>query len=349
MTTPYRRILAATIAASAALTLAACSGNEPATNTSAHNSSEQGALPTTIHHAFGETTIETAPERVAAVGWGNNEVPLALGITPVGMTKASFGDDDGDGILPWAEDKIAELGGETPVLFDETDGLPFEAIAGTKPDVILASYSGITEDDYKTLSKIAPVIAYPEKPWSTPLNTSIEMNSAALGKAEEGKKLTEDIHTDVDNALAKHPELKDANVLFTSFGATANNSTLGFYVTEDPRAGFLKDAGIGVPKVVEEASKDADTFWVERSTERPEDFADVDLIVSYGSNDPAENQKTLEGMQADPLLSKIPAIRDGHVAFLGEGPVAASASPSTLGTPWGVDKYFSILSEALNK
>ncbi len=31
-----------------------------------------------------------------------------------------------------------------PVLFDETDGIDFEAVADTNPDVILASYSGLT-------------------------------------------------------------------------------------------------------------------------------------------------------------------------------------------------------------
>ena len=30
------------------------------------------------------------------------------------------------------------MGAETPVLFDETDGIDFEAVADTDPDVILA-------------------------------------------------------------------------------------------------------------------------------------------------------------------------------------------------------------------
>ncbi|MGO8609104.1 ABC transporter substrate-binding protein, partial [Rhizobium johnstonii] len=90
----------------------------------------------------GETTITEKPERIATVAWANHEVPLALGVVPVGMSKATWGDDDGDGVLPWVEDKLTELGAETPVLFDETDGIPFEKVADTRPDVILASYSG---------------------------------------------------------------------------------------------------------------------------------------------------------------------------------------------------------------
>ena len=95
--------------------------------------------------------------------WANHEVPLALGVVPVGMAEANFGDDDGDGVLPWVEEKLDELGAETPVLFDETDGIDFEAVADTEPDVILAAYSGLTQEDYDTLSEIAPVVAYPRR------------------------------------------------------------------------------------------------------------------------------------------------------------------------------------------
>ena len=74
--------------------LAACSDSADA--------DEAGSGDTiTIEHAFGTTTIEGKPERVATVDWANHEVPLALGVVPVGMAAANFGDDDGDGLLPW--------------------------------------------------------------------------------------------------------------------------------------------------------------------------------------------------------------------------------------------------------
>ena len=62
---------------------------------------ESTTYPISIKHAFGTTVIEKKPERVATVAWANHEVPLALGIVPVGMARANFGDDDGDGVLPW--------------------------------------------------------------------------------------------------------------------------------------------------------------------------------------------------------------------------------------------------------
>ncbi|XKK39749.1 ABC transporter substrate-binding protein [Nocardiopsis sp. ARC36] len=156
------RFTALTAAAVTVLTLAACGAQPEEEEAAAEGGS--GEYPVVIEHALGTTTIEEQPERVASVNWANHEVPLALGVVPVGMAEANFGDDDDDGVLPWVDEKLDELGAETPVLFDENDGIDFEAVADTQPDVILASYSGLTQEDYDTLSDIAPVVAYPEGP-----------------------------------------------------------------------------------------------------------------------------------------------------------------------------------------
>ena len=120
---------------------------------------EESGYPITIKHALGTTVIKAKPQRVATVAWANHEVPLALGVVPVGFAAATFGDSDGDGLLPWVAERLKELGAETPVLFDEGDGIDFEAVAATEPDVILAAYSGLSQSDYDTLSMIAPVVA----------------------------------------------------------------------------------------------------------------------------------------------------------------------------------------------
>ncbi len=80
-------------------------------------------------------------------------------------------------MLPWVEDKIKELGGTTPTLWDETEGIDFEAVADSHPDVILAAYSGLTKEDYETLSKIAPVVAEPGLAWGTSMDDMIRLDS----------------------------------------------------------------------------------------------------------------------------------------------------------------------------
>lgn len=302
-----------------------------------------GVFPVTIDHVYGSTTIESRPERVATVAWANHEVPLALGVVPVGMSKVTWGDDDEDGVLPWVEDTLTEMGAETPVLFDETDGIDFEAVADTEPDVILASYSGITQEEYDTLSAIAPTIAYPDVAWGTSMQDMIRLNSAALGMATEGDALIAELDTEIATSLASHSTLEGKKVLF-AFVDSTDLSQIGFYTTHDTRPGFLASLGFPMPAVVEEESANTTEFYVTVSSELADRFADVDLIVTYGEADGA----IIDQVQADPLLSKIPAVAAGSIAILQNStPLAASANPSPLSIGWGIDAYFDLLASGL--
>ncbi|WP_202865375.1 iron-siderophore ABC transporter substrate-binding protein [Ornithinimicrobium sufpigmenti] len=356
MSKTHRAALTAT-ALSTALLLAACGGetdggtdgqaadqNEAGT-AGAGAGADEGAFPVTVQHAFGETTIEQAPERVATVAWANHEVPLALGIVPVGMSKATWGDDDGDGILPWVEDKLAELDAEAPALFDETDGIDFEAVADTSPDIILAAYSGLTQEEYDTLSKIAPVVAYPDLAWGTTMHEMIELNSQALGLAEEGQELVADLDTQIADAVAEYPELEDQAAVFTYLDPN-DLSQIGFYTTTDPRTGFLEILGLQTPQAVAEASAASDSFYETVSAESSDSFADVDLFITYG---PADGS-VVELVQADPLMSKIPAVENGAIVVLEDNtPLAASANPSPLSIAWGLEDYLALLAEAADQ
>ena len=343
---PRRTVLAAAAAAvtAVALLLAGCSGSTDATASadSAHSSSD-AAFPVTIKHVYGSTTIESKPKRVAAVAWSNGEVPLALGVVPVGMAKATWG-DNGKGVYPWVADQLTSLGAKTPVLFDETDGIDFEAVADSRPDVILAAYSGLTKAEYQTLSKIAPTIAYPGVAWGTSYEDTILMNSKAIGLEPEGKELITKLHSSVDAAFAKHPVLEGKKILF-SYIDPKDHSKIGFYTSHDTRPGFLADLGLPVPTVVKEESKKTDEFYVTVSAEQADRFDDVDLFVTYG-DDP---EAMIKDLQADPLLSKIPAIAAGHIAVLKNAtPLAASANPSALSIDWGIGDYFALLAKGLS-
>ncbi|KAF2413764.1 ABC transporter substrate-binding protein [Microbacterium sp. B35-04] len=337
-----RPVAATAMLAIAALTLVGCAGAAADDDATTTGSSSGDGFPVTIEHALGETVIEAKPERVATVAWSNQEVPLALGIVPVGMAEVTWGDDDADGVLPWVEDKLEELDAETPVLFDETDGIDFEAVADTQPDVILASNSGLTQEEYDTLSKIAPVVAYPGAAWGTSYEDMIRLNSQALGLAEEGDALIEELHGEVDAALANYPELAESRVLF-SYIDPSDFSQVGFYTSTDTRPGFLESLGFPVPTVVGEES-DGVAFYTTVSAEQADRFADVDVFVTYGD----ASGSIIPQLQADPLLSQIPAIAEGRIAILEEStPLAASANPSPLSIGWGVDEYFALLAGAL--
>lgn len=338
------RLLSATTAAVAALVLAGCGSSGDTDQAATDGEGESAdAFPVTIEHVFGETTIEEKPERIASVAWMNHEVPLALGVVPVGMSKATWGDDDSDGVLPWVEEELTELGAETPVLFDETEGIDFEAVADTQPDVILASYSGLTEEEYDTLSQIAPTIAYPEVAWGTSYQDMIRMNSEAIGMAAEGETLVEELDAEVQSAFADHEVLEGKNVVF-SYLDPNDLSQIGFYTTLDTRPAFLHEYGMGVPETVAETSAGTDEFYTTVSSEQADAFDDVDLFVTYGDTE----GELVAQVESDPLLSKIPAVSEGQIATLPDAtPLAAAANPTPLSITYNLDEYLDILASAL--
>ncbi|WP_298887244.1 iron-siderophore ABC transporter substrate-binding protein [uncultured Serinicoccus sp.] len=345
------RTASVSAALTATLVLAACGGSSAEDGADADGGADQesaapadaAAFPVTVEHALGETTIEEQPERVASVAWANHEVPLALGIVPVGMSEATWGDDDGNGVLPWVEDALAEMDAETPVLFDETDGIDFEAVADTEPDVILAAYSGLTQEEYDTLSQIAPVVAYPELAWGTTWQQMVELNSQALGMAEEGDALVEELEGYVSDTVADYPELEGMSAMFSSH-STDDLSQVGFYTTNDPRALFLEELGMSTPELVAERSAQSDTFYETVSAENADLLEDVDLLVTYGDD------ALLTQLQDDALVSEIPAVEDGAVVMLeNDTPLAAAANPSPLALEWGLTDFLDRVSAAAEK
>ncbi|WP_129337944.1 iron-siderophore ABC transporter substrate-binding protein [Cellulomonas endophytica] len=342
---PARRTLSASaLALAGALALAACgSSAQPAAEdtSAAPSGSASDAGTTTIEHAFGTTTIEGTPERVATVNWANHEVPLALGVVPVGMAAANFGDDDGDGLLPWVEERLTELDAETPVLFDETDGIDFEAVADTDPDVILAAYSGLTQEDYDTLSEIAPVVAYPESAWATPWREVITVNAAGMGMAEEGEELVASLEAEIEEAVAGYPQLAGRSTMFLTHVDPTDLSEVSFYTAHDTRAAFFEDLGLATPASVAEASASNDQFSGTVSAERVDVFSDVEIIVTYGDE---ELVATLSG---DPLLSQMPAVANGAIVSLpGSDPLGTAANPTPLAISWVLDDYLALLAQA---
>src|SRR5215217_5287991 len=139
--------------------IAGC-GDEPDTGggSAPAPTAEPSAFPVTIEHKFGATTITEAPERVVVAGLREQDALLALGVVPVATTEW-YGNHPG-AIFPWAEKALGDA--PLPTVLGFTDGIQFEKIAGQRPDLILAIYSGLKQKDYDTLSKIAPTIAQPK-------------------------------------------------------------------------------------------------------------------------------------------------------------------------------------------
>ncbi|MFD2706288.1 iron-siderophore ABC transporter substrate-binding protein [Salibacterium lacus] len=339
------------------IVLGACSSGQSSTSTSGSDAAEDSEQnsetsgteeekleePIVIEHAFGETVIESKPERVATVQWGNQDVALAMGVMPAGFSAANYGVTNEEGMLPWTEEKVKELGGD-PTVYQDTDGLDFEAVSDTNPDVILAAYSGITQEDYDTLSKIAPVVAYPESPWTTPWREQIRMNAKGMAMEEEGEQLIKDTEQLISEKTAEYPEMKGKKVVWANFSAD-DMSELHLYTPADTRVSFLtEELGMQYPESVKNLIEDESSFSLSLSAENADVLNDADIIIGYG------DESLYEAVKADPRLGRIDAIERGSVAFIGDGTaLAASGTPTPLSISYTIDDYLGLIGDAISQ
>ncbi|SFE99645.1 iron-siderophore ABC transporter substrate-binding protein [Alteribacillus iranensis] len=338
------------------IVLVGCSGEDSSASTDAssedaasENSDKAGVdkqnsdYPIVIEHAFGETVIEEKPERVASIQWANHDVALALGVVPVGFSEANYGVPDESGLLPWTAEKLEELNVENPNVFQDTDGLDFEAISDTNPDVILAAYSGITQEDYDILTQIAPVVAYQDGPWLTTWRDQVMLNATGMGMKEEGEELIQDTENLIKEKVKQYPQLKGKTVAWVNFSAK-DMSQLHIYTPADPRGAFLEELGMTYPESVIEQIQDPNSFSMGLSAENADILNDADILISYGDD------SLYQAVKEDPLLGKISAIQRGSVVFIGNGtPLAASVNPNPLSIKYTTDEYLKLLGEAADK
>lgn len=323
-----------------ALALSACAGGASTSGGTA--APADGAFPASVKHVYGTTEIAKKPERVATVGWGSFDAAVALGTVPVTIPTATFGDPDGDGYLEWTKDAIEKDGAKLPPLHDELDGIPYEKIADTTPDLILGTNSGLTKQEYDTLSKIAPTVAYPSAPWGTPWRESTLMVGEALGKKAEAEKLVTDTEKRMADEMAKYPAAKGKTGMVLWVDAKDLGKVM-FYSPQDTRVQYLNDLGFATPASLKDLSKGETSFVTTIAAEQADKLdADVAVIYVQGGD--------LSTLQKDPLLSRIPAVKSGAVVLMtDEAVLMAVSAPTVLSIPWALPGYAKDLGEAAAK
>lgn len=297
-----------------------------------------------IQHGHGETVITGTPERVVSLGVGSADLALALGVTPIGVSEVTWGVLEDDNLLPWTLDAFEELGVTEPNIFFDGAGseYDFEAISASEPDVILATYSGMTKEDYDILSQIAPVVPYPGEPWLTPWRDTVLIESKAMGKEQEGIALVEELDTLIAKKAEEYSDITGKSFAFLNVSAS-DLGTFWVYFSGDTRVDYFADLGFEIPESVKNLKEEHGYFTVELSAENAQLINDVDFIVTYG------DENLLPAMQADPLIGTILAVKNGQIAILpNESPLAVSANPSALSIPYTIDEIMTIVGETLN-
>lgn len=329
-----RRSFAAVLAAGSGLVLAACSDSTAETSADGQTSagSEGGAFPATIDTAFGEITVEATPQRIVALGWGDAETALSLGVQPVGASDwLAFG---GEGVGPWA----AGLYDTAPTLI-ETLEPSYEAIAALEPDLILDVKSSGDQDRYDRLSQIAPTVGVPsggENYLTTP-EQQLTMIATALGVPDAVDALQREIDTLFVEAAAHHEQWKGLSVA----AATRTSEGWGAYVEGTERVEFLERLGFVLSPTIAELPAAASGFSVDISAEQL-DLLDADLIVAF----PIYIETT--EITEDPQWKEIPAVADGRAVVIDGDLSSAYSLGSVLSTKYAVEKMIPLLEKALD-
>jgi len=294
------------------------------------------SFPVTIRHALGETVIEQAPQRTVTWGWGNHDALLALGVVPVAMPFSTYGGGD-NGLHPWVEERLKELGAATPVQLSDGSDIPFEQIAAQKPDVIIAVFSGLNAEQYARLSQIAPTVAYPDQPWSTPWQDVTKIIGQIVGKPAEAEQLVADTLKFVADETAKYPEIAGT----TFAGVNDFDGSIAVYDALDARMKFLTDIGLVLAPSVTELSPKDGSFFYPLSYELFDQLKSDILITYY------ETQAASDEFFAKPYAQSQAQYQKGAFASLvGVEYVAAVSPPSALSLRWGFPHYAEIIAAA---
>jgi len=309
------------------------SKSSPHGSGSAASPGSASAFPVTIDSAVGKATIPARPKRVVTIGWGSQDVALALGVVPVGMQDMSGDTGDKTGILPWDAPKLK--GAKPKLLKYVTDEVPYEQIAALHPDLVLAVDSGLTTQQYRQLSQIAPTVGYPGQAWLTSWQDQLRLVGKALGMSAKAAALEKSTAKLIADAKAQHPELAGKTV---AFGSGTTTSSFNLYLSTDSRVQLLRELGFTVsPSLPSKAASFAEQLSLEKL-----DSIDADVLVSWYLS--GSVQKQLEG---NALFRRIPAVRrGGYVPLTDPAMVYATSAVSVLSLPWMLDRYLPLLSAA---
>ncbi|QQD77647.1 iron-siderophore ABC transporter substrate-binding protein [Curtobacterium sp. YC1] len=315
-------LAAAGAVAAASLVLAGCaSGSGSDSSTGSSSGSSDAAFPVSITTGLGTTTIESEPKRVVALGWGDAETALELGVQPVGASDwLAFG---GDGVGPWLKGAYDE----SPKIIQTLEP-SYEDILKLDPDVILDVKSSGDKERYDKLSAIAPTVAIPKggENYLASTEQQTTMIAKALGKESEGKELLSGLDDAYAKAREAHPDFAGKTAVVGAYSSEG----FGAYASTDSRSTFMRNLGFEIPEAIDEqAGKE---FSVRLSDENL-DLLDADLTLIlpiYVDASEASSNK---------LFQKVPSVEAGHAIVFDDQDVSSAFSMGTTAAiEWALDK-----------
>ncbi|ALG86167.1 ABC transporter substrate-binding protein [Gordonia phthalatica] len=263
--------------------------------------------------------------RVAAIGFGDVDTLLSLGIQPVA-------------VAPWSKDATQVVGewskpllSSDPALISgngsELSSEAVEKIAASRPDIIVAVNTGYDDATYKKLAAIAKTVV--KRPagyeaWTVPWEEQVKAIAMGVNKADEGDALITKTKAELAKAAESRPDLAyygNAVVLPKADGS------LYAYASSDGRGQTMNAIGAPIlPRIDELAGK---AFYTEVSTENLAILGDVGTMVylDYGTK-----------VTNDAAFRALKVVRDKHVVTVDRSLGEAMSMPNPVTLKWVADK-----------
>lgn len=320
---PVRRRLVVLALPLLALATACGSGTSDAADVAPAASQAAAAFPVTLEHAFGSTTVPAQPTKVVSVGFTDQDPLLAVGVTPVGV-REWFGAQP-YATWPWAQEA---LGDAKPTVLGASE-LELEKIAALDPDLIVGLSSGMTQEQYATLSKIAPTLARPKDvvDFGVSWQDATRLVGKAVGRSDRAEQVVDDVEETFAEAREQNPSLAGKTA---TFGIMFEAGSVSAYGPQDARGRLLADLGLQLPKAVVDGA--GDTFFAAVSGERLREI-DADALVwgEFGDSD--------DYVRKLPLRPSLKAVKTGGEFFLTDQESGAASFGTALSLPALLDTF----------
>ncbi|MEM9348948.1 MAG: ABC transporter substrate-binding protein [Pseudomonadota bacterium] len=287
------------------------------------------AEPRVIEHRWGTTTVEGSPERVVSLSFIGHDFLLGLGVKPVALR---FWYGDGPfGVWSWAVEALGDA--EPDVIYGQID---VEAIALLEPDLITAQWSGITETEYRLLSRIAPTLppARGETDFSSSWQVMTRQLGLALGKEATAEAGIRALEARFAALRSVYPDWQGKTAV------TVWPGNMGAYKSLDLRGRFLEDLGFQVPAAID-ALAGANAFYVRPSME---DLTPIDTDLLVWLHAPSAGDL----IKAVPLRPTLSAYREGREVYFDNDLTAAISHSSPLALHYALDRVEPMIAAAID-
>ena len=258
---------------------AGSSAGRPSTSTEAQPqlSEEENSTPVkalkeiAIPHRYGQTVVPQNPERIITLGSYEEDSLIAIGVIPIAVTEPQS--STGSFPPPWSQEVLRNVEILRPANVD--GGIDYGAIAKLRPDLIMATKTELTLEQYEELSSIAPTVIQPGSPNSPQMSwqTHAEFVGHVLDRESDSGQAILVTQASIFDAIRPHPALEGSTFAHIKVD---EREVLQIGGGQSLSSRFFRQLGLVYPSNLDDEIGGAD--W-STMTEKLESLLAVDVLV----------------------------------------------------------------------